>query len=218
MCYNIDMSIRIPKYTLAEEIVNSISHGLGAIFAIVALVLMEVRAKTPLQYATVSIFGAAMVILYAVSCVYHALSPRLTGKRVLRVIDHCNVYLMVLGTYLPIALLAVQGALGWALLGTVAAVTLAGVITSAIAIDRFQKVEVICHLVNGWSILLGAAAIYRTTGTTALVLILLGGVMYSVGALLYWLGRRRRFTHSVFHCFCLAGTVLQWVAVFGCLL
>lgn len=209
------MSIRIPQYSLAEELVNSISHGLGAIFAIVALVLMEVRAHSALQYVTVSIFGATMILLYVMSCVYHALSPRLTGKKVLRVLDHCNVYLLVLGTYIPVALLAVQGALGWALFGIVTAVTILGITLSAVSIDRFQLVEVICHLVNGWSILLGASAIARTAGTAGVVLILLGGIMYSVGAGIYWLGRQKKFAHSVFHFFCLAGTVLQWVAIFA---
>ena len=85
------MSIRIPKYTLAEDLWNSISHGLAAIFAIVATILMIVKADTALEYVTVSVFGTTMIILYVISCVYHALSRRLTGKKVLRVIDHCNV-------------------------------------------------------------------------------------------------------------------------------
>ena len=165
------MSIRIPKYTRSEELVNAISHGLGAVFAIVALVLMEVQAHGALQYTTVSIFGGAMILLYTISCVYHALSPRVTGKKVLRVIDHCNVYLLVLGTYIPVALLAIQGALGWALFGIVTTVTIVGVVLSAVAIDRFQLFEVLCHLINGWSVLIGMSAIVKHTGATALILI-----------------------------------------------
>ena len=212
------MSIRIPKYTLAEELVNSISHGLGAIFAIVALVLMELRADSVIEHVTVSIFGATMILLYVISCVYHALSPRLTGKKVLRVIDHCNVYLLVLGTYIPVALLAIQGILGWTLFGIVTTSTIVGVVLSAVAIDRFQKLEVACHLINGWSVLLGAQQLLAHAGMTGVVLLLLGGVMYSIGAALYSLGARKRFAHSVFHLFCLAGTVLQWVAIFAFIL
>lgn len=212
------MSIRIPKYTLSEEIFNAISHGLGAVFAIVALVLMEVRAHGALQHTAVSIFGGTMILLYTISCIYHALSPRVAGKKVLRVIDHCNVYLLVLGTYIPVALLAIQGALGWVLFGIVTAVTAMGIALSAVAIDRFQIFEVICHLVNGWSVLIGVKKIAEHAGATAVALILVGGAMYSLGAILYCLGKKRRYAHSVFHLFCLAGTILQWVAVFGCIL
>lgn len=217
-CYNSIMFIRIPKYTRSEELVNAISHGAGAVFAIVALVLMEVRAHGALQRATVAIFGGTMILLYTISCIYHALSPRVAGKKVLRVIDHCNVYLLVLGTYIPVALLAIQGALGWILFGIVTTVTIVGIVLSAVAIDKFQVFEVVCHLVNGWSVLLGVRQIAEHAGTASVALILVGGAMYSLGALLYCLGKRKRYMHSVFHFFCLAGTVLQWVAVFGCIL
>lgn len=212
------MSIRIPKYTLAEELWNSISHGLAAIFAIVATVLMIVKADTALEYVTVSIFGTTMIILYAISCVYHALSRRLTGKKVLRVIDHCNVFLLVLGTYTPIALLGVGGALGWWLFAFVTLVTIVGITLSAINTDRFQIAEVICHLLNGWSILIGIKPLYERMGFAGILLLLLGGLAYTLGAILYGVGAKHRYVHSVFHFFCIAGTVLQWLSIYLCLL
>ena len=111
--------ISIPDYTMGEELFNAISHGIGALLGVAALVLMLVRAKGALAVTTVALFGAATILLYTISCVYHALSPRVKGKKVLRVIDHCNVYLLVLGTYIPVALLGVGGARGWWLLGVV---------------------------------------------------------------------------------------------------
>jgi hemolysin III len=212
------MSIRIPKYTLAEELWNSISHGLAAIFAIVATVLMIVKADTALEYVTVSIFGTTMIILYAISCVYHALSRRLTGKKVLRVIDHCNVFLLVLGTYTPIALLGVGGALGWWLFAFVTLVTIVGITLSAVNTDRFQIAEVICHLLNGWSILIGIKPLYERMGFAGILLLLLGGLAYTLGAILYGVGAKHRYVHSVFHFFCIAGTVLQWLSIYLCLL
>ncbi len=212
------MPIRIPKYTLAEELWNSISHGLAAIFAIVATILMIVKADTALEYVTVSIFGTTMIILYVISCVYHALSRRLTGKKVLRVIDHCNVFLLVLGTYTPIALLGVGGALGWWLFSFVALITIIGITLSATSIDRFQTAEVICHLLSGWSILIGIHSLYTHMGFAGVLLLLLGGLAYTIGAILYALGAKRRYIHSVFHFFCIAGTVLQWLAIYLCLL
>lgn len=212
------MSIRIPKYTLAEDLWNSISHGLAAIFAIVATILMIVKADTALEYVTVSVFGTTMIILYVISCVYHALSRRLTGKKVLRVIDHCNVFLLVLGTYTPIALLGVGDTLGWWLFSFVALITIIGITLSATNIDRFQTAEVICHLLSGWSILIGIHSLYTHMGFAGVLLLLLGGLAYTVGAILYALGAKRHYIHSVFHFFCIAGTVLQWLAIYLCLL
>lgn len=212
------MSIRIPKYTLTEELWNSISHGLAAIFAIVATVLMIVKANTALEYVTVSIYGTTMIILYVISCIYHALSRRLTGKKVLRVIDHCNVFLLVLGTYTPVALLGVGGTLGWGLFGFVTLISIIGITLSAVAIDRFQVPEVICHLLNGWSILIGIQPLYEHMGLAGVLLLLLGGLAYTFGAVFYGLGAKHRYVHSVFHFFCIAGTVLQWCAIYLCLL
>ena len=117
------LNIKVPSYTLGEELFNAISHGIGAALSIYALILMLLRAHGGLAVACVAIFGASMILLYTISCVYHALSRNLEGKKVLRVLDHCNVYVLVLGTYLPASLLGVGGALGWALFGLTAAFT-----------------------------------------------------------------------------------------------
>ena len=180
--------IRIPKYSLSEELINSISHGLGGIFAIVALILMLVKSKTPMEYVTISIFGTTMILLYIISCIYHALSPKLTGKKVLRILDHCNVYLLVLGTYIPVTLLGVRGPLGWILFSIVTTISLIGIILSSIAIDKFQVFEVICHLINGWSILIAIKTLYNNITFMGILFLLLGGIMYSLGAILYLIG------------------------------
>lgn len=208
------MSIRIPKYSLAEELINSISHGLGGIFSIVALILMLVKANTALEYVTVSIFGTTMIVLYVISCIYHALSPRLTGKKVLRVLDHCNVFLLVFGTYIPVALLGIGGALGWWMFAFVAVITTVGIVFSAINIDKFQVLEVVCHLLNGWSILIGVPELFEHMQFGGVLLLFLGGVAYSVGAILYGIGAKKKYIHSVFHFFCIAGTVLQWLSIY----
>ena len=101
--------VRIPSYTLGEELFNAISHGIGAMLSIAALVLMTVWAHGAITITSVSLFGSALIILYTISCIYHALSPRLKGKRVLRIIDHCNVFLLVLCTYIPEVPLCIVG-------------------------------------------------------------------------------------------------------------
>ena len=210
--------ISLPKYSLGEELFNSISHGLGALLGLAALVLMAVRARSASAMVSVCLFGLAMVQLYAVSCVYHGLSPRLLGKKILRVIDHCNVYLLVLGTYIPVSLLGVGGVRGWLLLGLVCLCTALGVVCTAVNVDRYQLVSVICHLLSGWSILLGLPQLLAHVGLPGLVWMVLGGVMYSIGAVLYGLGKRKKYRHCVFHIFCLLGTFCHFWAIYVYLL
>ena len=211
-------TISIPDYTMGEEICNAVTHGFGALLSAVALTLLAIRAHGALSIITVTLFGVAMIQLYTVSCVYHALSPSLAGKKVLRVIDHCNVFLLVFGTYLPVALLGVGGSEGWILLGIVALFTVLGIVLTAIDVDRFQAASVVCHLLSGWSILFGIPSLLRTVGSTGLLYMILGGVMYSIGAVLYGAGKSKRYRHSVFHIFCLLGTFCHFWAVYHYLL
>ena len=120
--------IKIPKYSLGEELVNSISHGIGALLSIAALVLLVIKAKSKGAVVGVSLYASFMIILYTISCIYHALSPKIAGKKVLRVIDHCNVLLMVAGTYMPICLSLLYGKIGWIVFGIVWAITIVGIV------------------------------------------------------------------------------------------
>ena len=210
--------ISIPKYSLGEELINSISHGLGAIFGVTALILMINKAQTPLSMACAVVFGVTMIALYIVSCVYHALPPTLPGKRVMRVIDHCNVFLFVFGTYVPAALLGVGGALGWILFGVVGFFTILGIVFTTLDIDKYSKAQVACHLVSGWSFLAGMPAILATQAPACGILIVAGGVAYTVGSILYGIGKHHPYMHSVFHLFCLLGTVLHFAAIYTFLL
>lgn len=210
--------IKIPSYSLGEELINSISHGIGGVLAIIYLVLMLVKANSPMEYVTVSIFGTCGVLLYIMSCIYHALSSKLEGKMVLRVLDHCNVYLLVLGTYIPITLLGVGGVLGWVLFGVVLSITIIGIVFSSIAMDRLQVFEVICHLINGWSIIFGIKYLYQNIGTCGVLFLLLGGIMYTLGSILYGLGSGKKYFHSIFHFFCLFGTFFHFISIYFYLL
>lgn len=210
--------IQIPDYTIGEEIFNAVSHGLGALLGVVGLILMVIKAHGVLAETAVSLFGVAIVQLYTISCIYHALSPRLKGKKVMRVIDHCNVYLLVLGTYLPVSLLGVGGWMGWLLLGIVFVFSVLGIVFTAIDVDRYQLVSVICHLICGWSILIGIPGLLKSMGVQGLVYSILGGIMYSIGAILYGLGKKKRYRHSVFHVFCLLGTFFHFWGIYMYLL
>ncbi len=210
--------VSIPQYTLGEELFNSVSHGVGALLGIAALVLMLLRAQGALSLVTAAFFGAAMILLYTVSCLYHALSPRLTGKKVLRVVDHCNVFLLVFGTYVPFALLGVGGVAGRTLLAAVGFFNVLGIVLTALDLEKYQTAAVVCHLLSGWSILLGIPGLLRNMDGGGLVCMILGGVMYSVGAVLYSSGKKKKYRHSVFHIFCLLGTFFHFWTVYRFLL
>lgn len=208
--------ISVPSYTLCEELVNSISHGVAAAFSIWGLVMLIIKASKvgAMAVTTVTLFGTTMILLYTISCIYHALSPRITGKKVMRVIDHCNVFLLVFGTIIPIALVGMKEICGWIYFGIVGFITLLGIIFSAIDVEKNEKIEVVCHLVNGWSAVLFIKPLIAGVGGTGLILIILGGVMYSIGALLYGLGSTKKYMHSVFHFFCIFGTIFHYIAIY----
>lgn len=208
--------ISIPSYTLSEELINSISHGIAAAFSIWGLVMLIIKASNEgaMAVTTVTLFGTTMILLYTISCIYHALSPRITGKKVLRVIDHCNVFLLVFGTIIPIALVGMKGVYGWIYFGIVGFITLLGIIFSAVDVDKNEKIEVVSHLMNGWSAILFIKPLIAGVGVVGLIFIILGGVMYSIGALLYGLGSKKKYMHSVFHFFCIAGSIFHYLAIY----
>lgn len=208
--------IRIPIYNLTEELINSISHGLGAIFSVVGLIFLIIKASDQgaMKITTITIFGTTMILLYTISCIYHALSPKIKGKKVLRILDHCNVYLLVFGTIIPVALVGISSIPGWIFFGVVFSVTVLGMVASIIDIDRFQALEVICHLINGWSVLFFSSYLIHNIGYSGLILIILGGIMYSLGAILYGIGSKKKYIHSIFHFFCLLGTLFHYLAIY----
>lgn len=204
----------IPNYTLEEELINSISHGVGALLAIAALILMLIKSNSPKEYITCTIFGTTMITLYTISSIYHALSPKVKAKKVLRILDHSNVFMLVFGTYIPISLLAIGGIKSVLLVTFVGFVTLTGIILVLKDIDKYQLSSVVCHLLNGWSAIFGISDMYNNMGFYGVLFLILGGVMYSLGAILYGLGAHVRYMHSIFHFFCIAGTVFHFLCVY----
>lgn len=209
--------IRIPNYSLGEEIFNSVSHGIGALLSILALILCMVKCvvcHNVLGVVTTTIYGISLILLYTISCIYHSLSPKLRGKGVLRVIDHCNVHFLVLGTYIPVAILSIGGVYGIVLLSVVATFCILGIIFSAIDVDKYSLISVICHLVSGWSLLFATSSIIENSGIVSFVYLILGGVMYTIGSILYWKGSRIKYMHSVFHIFCLLGSLFHFLSIY----
>ena len=206
--------VSIPKYTLGEELVNSISHGLGAGLAIAALVLLIIKASSAIGVVSGVIYASIMIILYIVSCIYHALSPKLKGKKVFRVLDHCNVLLMVAGTYTPICLSMLGGTLGWTVFGIVWGVTVLAVVFNCINIEKYKKLCLACNLLLGWAALLIIKPLINACPLNGLFLLVGGGVVYSIGAILYGIGKKKRYIHSVFHFFVIGASILHFFMIY----
>ncbi len=200
------------KYTLGEEITNSITHGLGVAFGITILVLTIVMAAhnhNPAGVVAASIYGASMIIMFLMSCLYHALSPNLGAKKVLRVIDHCDIYVFIAGSYTPFCISLIGGATGWTLFGIVWACAIIGVLLNSIGLEKFKKFSFALYLVMGWMVLISFGALYKALPTNGFILWLTGGIVYTIGAIIYGIGHKVRYMHSVFHLFVLAGCILQ---------
>ena len=208
--------ISIPKYSLSEELLNSISHGVGAIFGIVATVLCLVKAANsgdPWRIVSSAIFGVTVLLLYLMSCLYHALKVN-KAKRVFRVIDHCTIFLLIAGTYTPFTLVTLRGTIGWWLFGIVWGMAILGITLNAVNLKKFSRVSVACYLVMGWAILAAFQPLAEALAPGGISLLIWGGVAYTVGAILYGIGAKVKYFHSVFHFFCLAGTVLHFFAIY----
>lgn len=208
----------LPDYTRAEERFNMISHIVGGGMGIAATVLCVVAAALEGNvYGVVSgaIFGASMVALYTISSVYHGLHGG-TGKKVMQILDHCTIYFLIAGTYTPFCLCAIRQhnpALGWGTFGFVWALAVVGIVLNAIDLKGFQKVSMVLYLGMGWCIILTGRLIVQLLGGTGFALLVGGGIAYTVGAVFYGLGHKKRYIHSVFHLFCLVGSALHILCI-----
>ncbi len=210
---------QLPAYTKGEEIFNFVSHVVGGAFGVAILVLCVVRAAlhhNPWGVVSCSIYGASMVMLYTISSIYHGLRPGM-GKKVLQVLDHCTIYFLIGGSYMPIlfcSIRPVSPAWCWVLFGLVWGFAAMATVFTAIDLKKYRVLSMLCYIGTGWCIILAAPIAIRAIPVPGLVFLVLGGVAYTVGAVLYGLGKKIRYMHSVFHLFVIAGSLLQFFCIF----
>ncbi|MEE1184462.1 MAG: hemolysin III family protein [Acutalibacteraceae bacterium] len=210
----------LPDYTRGEEIFNMVSHIVGGGFGVIALATCVIRGFLnwdAYQIVGAFIYGFSMVILYTVSSVYHGLIPPM-AKKVMQVIDHCSIFILIAGTYTPIALTSLRSyntALGWTVFGIVWGVSALGITLNAIDLKKYNIFSIICYLAQGWCIILTGKAAISAMGMKAFMWLLAGGISYTVGAVFYGVAAKggHRYIHSVFHIFVVIGSILQWVAI-----
>jgi len=204
----------LPSYTVKEEIVNAVTHGIGTGLSVAGLTLLVVLATLRGDVSRVvsfSIYGASLVILYLASTLYHSFqSPRVKG--VFRVIDHASIYLLIAGTYTPFLLICLEGVWRWALLGIVWFLALAGVGFKAFFTNRFRRVSVLAYIAMGWLSVIGLRQLLVAVPLGGLLLLAAGGITYTVGVVFYsW--KRLPYNHAIWHLFVMGGSICHYFAV-----
>lgn len=209
---------QMPVYTRGEERFNMISHIVGGAIGVAALVLCIVVSavhRNGYGVAGSIVYGVSMIVLYTMSSVYHGLHDGM-AKRVMQVLDHCTIYLLIAGTYTPILLSAMRPLdpkTSWMLFGAVWGLAALGIAVTAVDLKKYAAFSMVCYLGMGWCIIVKVGLLIEAVGWGGFWLILMGGVCYTVGAVLYGFGRTQRYMHSVFHLFVIAGSVLHLLAI-----
>lgn len=208
--------ITIPNYSLGEELVSAISHGLGTLLSIAALVLCVVfSAIHKNTYAVVSstIYGSTSIILYTMSTLYHSLKVN-NAKRVFRILDHSSIYLLIAGTYTPYTLVVLPTALGWTIFGIEWACAIIGIILNSIDLKKFKKISMVLYLIMGWMIIISFKTLLNSMDISGIYLMLSGGILYTIGAIFYGIGKKHKYMHSIFHIFVLSASILFFFSIF----
>ena len=209
----------VPLYTTGEEIANSILHGFGTLLAVAGLVLLSLKTRgllggeksASLDIITALLFTTAMIGMFLISTLYHAIQHR-GAKRVLRRLDHSVIFVFIAATYTPLCLSGLRGGWGWSLFAVEWFLALLGITLNIFDNKALKKIEVTAYIMMGWVIVVGFVPLIRSVPIQSIVLLLAGGVAYTVGT--FWYRKKHlKYTHVVWHVFVLAGTICHWFAV-----
>lgn len=209
----------LPNYTKGEEIMNTVTHIVGGGLAIIMTILCLTKSilyGDPWDILGCAVYGFSMILLYSMSSIYHGLHTG-TGKKVLQVLDHCTIYLLISGTYTPLLLSAVRPAypvLCWSLLTFEWLLTALAVTLTAIDLKKYRVFSMICYIGMGWAIFPFLRQIIEVLTMPGFVYLLLGGISYTVGAILYGIGKKIKWMHSIFHILVVLGSILQFFTIF----
>ncbi|WP_150267580.1 PAQR family membrane homeostasis protein TrhA [Paenibacillus tepidiphilus] len=201
-------------YSRREEVANAITHGIGTVLSIAALVLLVVYASlegTAWHVVSFSIYGTTMLLLYLNSTLVHSLKEG-KWKDLFEFFDHSSIYLFIAGTYTPFLLVAIRGPLGWSLFGIIWGIALFGVLFKAFFVKRFLFMSTIFYIAMGWLIVIAWSPLAAVVASGGMTLLVAGGLLYTLGTIFYvWRGFP--FHHAVWHMFVLAGSVTHFFAV-----
>ncbi len=207
------MSEKPKAYTPGEELANSLTHGAGIVLGIAGLAVLTAFASvygSARHVVAVSIFGAAMIVMYTASTLYHSIThPR--AKQALRVFDHAAIFLLIAGTYTPFTLVTLHGALGWTLFGVIWGLAVLGILLQILSLERWSFLSLFLYLGMGWAVVFALKPLLHSLPSGGVTLLVLGGLAYTVGVVFYvW---RKPYFHAIWHGFVLAGSILHFFAI-----
>lgn len=208
----------LPNYTRGEELFNMISHIVGGgigVLALIACVLISAFKRDAYGVISGAVYGSSLITLYTISSVYHGLRVG-TAKKVMQVIDHCVIYYLIAGTYTPITLCAIRPQhpeWGWGLFGVVWGLAALATVFTAIDLKKYAVLSMVAYIGMGWCVVVATKIMIAVMPLMGLIHLLAGGVAYTIGAVLYGLGKRRRYMHSIFHLFVLIGSVFHILCI-----
>ncbi len=205
----------VKHYSFAEEIANSLSHGIGVILAALALLLLVMEAtqmEDTLRVVSVTIYGISMIQLFLASTLYHAV-PKPETKAVLQLIDHCAIYLLIAGSYTPFLLLTMGGGLGISLMVLIWTLAIGGILFKIFSNHRYHRMTLLSYLGMGWLALIGVYDIAMNLHWGGLALLIAGGVVFSLGTIFYKVDRIP-FNHAIWHLFVLGGCLCHFLAIY----
>ena len=198
-------------YTLAEELFNSITHGIGTLLSIAALVILVViaaRRRDVLAVVSFAIYGSSLLLLYLSSTLYHSLTaPR--AKAVFRVLDHASINLLIAGSYTPITLLALTPGWGWSLFGVVWGLAILGVLLNIAGLEKTRRISMALYVLMGWLVIVALKPMLAMVPAGLLYFLLAGGLFYTIGILFYAV-KKIPFNHGIWHLFVLSGSICHF--------
>ena len=209
----------LPVYTKGEEIFNMVSHIVGGAWGVAVLVICAVITvvnRDAVGLLCGSVFAISMILLYTVSSVYHGLRANM-AKKVFQIIDHCTIYLLIAGTYTPMLVCCLAKKYpteAWITFGVVWGLAALATALTAIDMKKYSKFSMLCYIGMGWAIIFSIDKMYNSISLAGFWLLLGGGILYTVGVIFYNIGKKKKYFHSVFHLFVLAGSIAQSLSVF----
>ena len=214
---------QLPRYSKGEEVFNMVTHIVGGGVGIATLVLCVVFGAIHRNiYGIVSgaVFGLTMICLYTMSSIYHGLHKG-TAKKVMQIIDHCTIYILIAGTYTPFCLCVLREYktwLGWTVFGTIWGLAILGIVLNAIDLKSFRVISMVLYIGMGWCIIFTVKILFQYIGVSGMALLVSGGIAYTIGAILYGMGRKLKWMHSIFHIFVVIGSVCHSLSIILCLM
>jgi hemolysin III len=202
-------------YNSTEEKLNVITHGIGLVLSIVALILLILHANemgTSRHIVSFTIFGTSLILLYSASTFYHySQTPRIRHK--LNILDHASIYVLIAGTYTPFTLITLKGPLGWTIFGITWGIALVGVLLKLFYTGKYDKISTIAYVAMGWIIIFAVKPLIANLPLNGLYWLLAGGIFYTIGAILYSI-KKIKYNHAIFHVFVLLGSFSHFMAIY----